>query len=217
MFIRGGSAPRSIPLPFYIPFFSKKVPLDVYIIDEDDFINMHTNAPAVLVFNYNYCFNKRKLTLRYKVALRWKKILSAPVVPQIQVSPSNKHPSFQPKFEINARALIQGNTLFLKYHQTQGGGRGGGGILIRMGALIGRRAHLRAFTVSLTFSRCWLSLIFRVRPEAGKKKMDFQNVFFFFARQVQQRSVTVEMVGCVYYGKAKHPCQIIQGGSFVPE
>ena len=53
----------------------------MYIIDEDDFINMHTNAPAVLVFDYNYCFNKRKLTLRYKVALRWKKILSAPVVP----------------------------------------------------------------------------------------------------------------------------------------
>ena len=27
MFIRGGSAPRSNPLPFYIPFFTKKVPL----------------------------------------------------------------------------------------------------------------------------------------------------------------------------------------------
>ena len=27
MFIRGGSAPRSNPLPFYIPFFRKKVPL----------------------------------------------------------------------------------------------------------------------------------------------------------------------------------------------
>ena len=26
-FIRGGSAPRSNPLPFYIPFFAKKVPL----------------------------------------------------------------------------------------------------------------------------------------------------------------------------------------------
>jgi len=26
-FIRGGSAPRSNPLPFYIPFFSEKVPL----------------------------------------------------------------------------------------------------------------------------------------------------------------------------------------------
>ena len=26
-FIRGGSAPRSNPLPFYIPFFSKKAPL----------------------------------------------------------------------------------------------------------------------------------------------------------------------------------------------
>ena len=63
MFIRGGSAPRSIPLPFYIPFFSKKVPLDVHFIDEDDFINMHTNAPAVLVFDYNYCFNKRKLLI----------------------------------------------------------------------------------------------------------------------------------------------------------
>ena len=54
MFIRGGSAPRSSP----IPFFSKKVPLGVHIIDEDDFINMHTNAPAVLVFDYNYCFNE---------------------------------------------------------------------------------------------------------------------------------------------------------------
>jgi len=48
MFIRGGSAPRSNPLPFYIPFFSKKVPLNVHMIDQDDFINMHTNAPAVL-------------------------------------------------------------------------------------------------------------------------------------------------------------------------
>ena len=63
IFIRGGSAPRSIPLPFYIPFFAKKVPLDVHFIDEDDFINMHTNAPAVLVFDYNYCFNKRKLLI----------------------------------------------------------------------------------------------------------------------------------------------------------
>ena len=27
IFIRGGSAPRSNPLPFYIPFFRKKVPL----------------------------------------------------------------------------------------------------------------------------------------------------------------------------------------------
>ena len=27
MFIRGGSAPRSNPLPFHIPFFTKKVPL----------------------------------------------------------------------------------------------------------------------------------------------------------------------------------------------
>ena len=27
IFIRGGSAPRSNPLPFYIPFFTKKVPL----------------------------------------------------------------------------------------------------------------------------------------------------------------------------------------------
>ena len=39
-----------------------------------------------------------------------------------------------------------------------------------------------AFTVSLTFLRCWLSLIFRVGPvsmEAEKKKMGFQNVFFF--------------------------------------
>ena len=26
-FIRGGSAPRSNPLPFYIPFFSEKAPL----------------------------------------------------------------------------------------------------------------------------------------------------------------------------------------------
>ena len=26
-FIRGGSAPRSNPLPFYTPFFTKKVPL----------------------------------------------------------------------------------------------------------------------------------------------------------------------------------------------
>ena len=26
-FIRGGSAPRSYPLPFYIPFFSEKAPL----------------------------------------------------------------------------------------------------------------------------------------------------------------------------------------------
>ena len=52
-----------------------------------------------------------------------------------------------------------------------------------MGALIQRRAHLRAFTVSLTFLRCWLSLIYRVGPvslEAGKKKMDVQNVFFFW-------------------------------------
>ena len=32
MFIRGGSAPRSNPLPFYILFFSKEVPLDVYAI-----------------------------------------------------------------------------------------------------------------------------------------------------------------------------------------
>lgn len=63
-FIWGGAAaPRSIPLPFYIPFFAKKVPLDVHIIDEDDFINMQTNAPAVLVFDYNYCFNKRKLLI----------------------------------------------------------------------------------------------------------------------------------------------------------
>ena len=83
-----------------------------------------------------------------------------------------------------------------------------------MGALLGRRAHLRAFTVSLTFSRCWLSLLFRVRPEAGKKKIDFQNVFFF-AVQVYQGSVTVEMVGCLYYGKAKNPCQIFQGGPLV--
>ena len=27
MFIRGGSAPRSNPLPFYMTFFTKKVPL----------------------------------------------------------------------------------------------------------------------------------------------------------------------------------------------
>ena len=27
MFIRGGSALRTNPLPFYIPFFTKKVPL----------------------------------------------------------------------------------------------------------------------------------------------------------------------------------------------
>ena len=27
MFVRGGSASRSKPLPFYIPFFTKRVPL----------------------------------------------------------------------------------------------------------------------------------------------------------------------------------------------
>ena len=30
MFIRGGSAPRPNPLPLYIPFFTKKVPLVSY-------------------------------------------------------------------------------------------------------------------------------------------------------------------------------------------
>ena len=30
MFIWGGSAPRSNPLPLYIPFFTKKVPLVSY-------------------------------------------------------------------------------------------------------------------------------------------------------------------------------------------
>ena len=32
MFIRGGSAPRSNPLPFYIPFFRKKVPLSYTLL-----------------------------------------------------------------------------------------------------------------------------------------------------------------------------------------
>ena len=31
MFIRGGSAPRTNHSPFYIPFFTKKVPLFVYL------------------------------------------------------------------------------------------------------------------------------------------------------------------------------------------
>ena len=34
MFIRGSSAPRPNPLPFYIPFFTKKVPLSYTFIDK---------------------------------------------------------------------------------------------------------------------------------------------------------------------------------------
>ena len=103
MFIRGGSAPRSNPLPFYIPFFSKEVPLDVYAI--------------------------------FKIL------------------------------------------------------------------------------------RCWLSLIFRVDQylrRQERRKWTSKTFFFSCKTGVVRISLTVEMVGRLYYGKAKNPCQIFQGGPLVP-
>ena len=35
IFTLGGSAPRSNPLPFYTPFFTKKVPPSVYLLLTD--------------------------------------------------------------------------------------------------------------------------------------------------------------------------------------
>ena len=55
--------PEVHPLTVLYTIFLEKGTPEVHIINEDDFINMHTNAPAVLVFDYHYCFNKRKLLI----------------------------------------------------------------------------------------------------------------------------------------------------------
>ena len=63
------------------------------------------------------------------------------------------------------------------------GGGEEGGILIRKGGSYWKEGAFTCIYGKFN-SRCWLSLLFRVRPEAGKKKIDFQNVFFFLAVQV---------------------------------
>ena len=58
MFIRGGSAPRSNPLPFYIPFFTKKVPLSYTF-----YWQMVSHLHTLLRLLYPFSDNSHLLTL----------------------------------------------------------------------------------------------------------------------------------------------------------
>ena len=54
MFIRGGSAPRSNPLPFYLSFFTKKGTPFVYLLDNWYFFHIPC-LELCIAFNFGKC------------------------------------------------------------------------------------------------------------------------------------------------------------------